>query len=94
MRKIVIDAEDFDRPIEFQVIQETDARWNGQTIDLTFNLVFGGHLESVCAPIAVEQATLFAARLKAALAKAKAKAKPKPKKRKPSRKSSSRHRKI
>ena len=58
MRKIVIDAEDFDRPVELQLIQEADARWNGQAIDLTFNLVFGGTLETVRAPIAVTQATL------------------------------------
>jgi hypothetical protein len=79
MRKIVIDAEDFDRPVDLQAIQEATARWNGQTIDLTWNLVIGGSLEILRAPITTSQATRFAARLKAALSKAT----PKKKKRKP-----------
>jgi hypothetical protein len=78
MRKIVIDAEDFDRPVDLQAIQEATARWNGQTIDLTWNLVIGGNLEILRAPITAAQAALFAARLRAALSKAK----PKKKKRK------------
>ena len=62
MRLITLDVPDFDRPIQLQATQEAGANWNGQTIDLSFNLVFGGRLDTLLTPIALTQARLFAKR--------------------------------
>jgi hypothetical protein len=69
-RTITIEAGDFDRPVDLQAVQEAGASWNGQAIELSFNLVVEGRLETLRAPIAPEQARLFLKRLQAALNKA------------------------
>jgi hypothetical protein len=66
-RTITIEAGDFDLPIDLQVVHEAGATWNGQTIDLTLNLVLGGRYEIIRAPITTEQARLFLDRLQRAL---------------------------
>lgn len=67
-RKITIEAGDFDLPIDLQATQVVDAHWNGQTIDLSLNLVFGGQSEVLRTPLA--QAGLLVERLQSALNKA------------------------
>jgi len=67
MRTITIEAGDFDLPIDLQAVQEASASWNGQTIELTLNLVLGGRYEILRAPITRGQAELFLMRLQAAL---------------------------
>jgi hypothetical protein len=69
MRQITIIAGDVEHPVDLQVVQEADARWNGQTIDLMLNVVLDGQLEVLRTHISVDQATLFLERLKGALAK-------------------------
>jgi hypothetical protein len=69
-RTITIEAGDFDCPVDLQVVQEADASWNGQTIELKLNVVIEGRLEILRAPIAPTQAQLFLNRLQAALNKA------------------------
>jgi hypothetical protein len=66
LRTITIEAE-FDRPVDLQAVQEAGASWNGQTIELTLNLVLDGHLTTLRTPITVEQAQLFLERLQRAL---------------------------
>jgi hypothetical protein len=70
MRTIVIEAGDFDLPIDLQVVQEAGASWNGETIELTLNLMMTGRYEILRAPIPVDQARLLLGRLQAALEKA------------------------
>jgi len=72
-RTITIEAEDFDLPIDLQVVQEASASWNGQTIELTLNLMLGGRYEILRAPITRKEARLFLRRLQAALNKAQKK---------------------
>jgi hypothetical protein len=68
MQQIVIETEaDFDQPVDLNVIQETDAKWNGETIELSFNLVLAGRLEILRAPITTGQANLLLKRLQSAL---------------------------
>jgi hypothetical protein len=73
MRTISIQAGDFDLPIDLQVVQEASASWNGQTIELTLNVMLGGRYEILRAPITTTQAKLFLMRLQAALNKAQKK---------------------
>ena len=70
MPRIITIEADFDRPIDLQLVQEASASWNGQTVELTLNLVLQGRLEIFRAPITVEQAQLFQERLQAALNRA------------------------
>ena len=70
MPRIITIEADFDRQIDLQLVQEAGASWNGQTVELTLNLVLQGKLEIIRAPIAVEQAQLLLERLQAALKKA------------------------
>jgi hypothetical protein len=68
MRQIIIETDaDFDRPVDVNIIQETDARWNGEQIDLSFTLVLAGHLEILRAPITSGQANLLLKRLQSVL---------------------------
>ena len=69
-RKITIEAGGFELPIDLQATQEVDAHWNGQTIDLSLNLVFDGQLEILRTPISLAQARLLVERLQSALNKA------------------------
>jgi hypothetical protein len=69
-RKITIEAGDFDLPIDLQATQVVDAHWNGQTIDLSLNLVFGGQSEFLRTPISLAQAGLLVERLQSTLNKA------------------------
>ncbi len=69
MRKITFEA-DFDRPIDLQTIQEADAKWNGQAIEVTFNISIEGNLELMRTSITVNQARLFAQRLQTAIQEA------------------------
>ena len=73
MRIITIEAGDFDLPIDLQVVQEASASWNGQTIELTLNVVLGGRSEILRAPITPGQARLLLMCLQAALNKAQKK---------------------
>jgi hypothetical protein len=66
-RTIAIQAGDFDLPIDLQLVQEAGATWNGQTIELTLNLVLEGRLEIIRAPITTQQAQSFLERLQRAL---------------------------
>jgi hypothetical protein len=67
MKRIITFEANFDRPIDLQAVQEAGANWNGQTIELTFNISVAGRLETFLAPIALTQAQLFLARLQEAL---------------------------
>jgi hypothetical protein len=71
-RVITIEAGDFDLPIDLQVVQESSASWNGQTIDLTLNVVLDTRYEILRFPMTTEQAQLLLERLQAALTKARA----------------------
>jgi hypothetical protein len=73
MRTITIEAGDLDLPIDLQVVQEASAAWNGQTIEITLNLMLGGRYEILRAPIMPKEARLFLMRLQAALKKAQKK---------------------
>jgi hypothetical protein len=69
-RTITIQAGDFDRPVELQVIQQVGASWNGQTVVLKLSLVFGGQFEILHIPITRSKAQELLERLQDALKKA------------------------
>ena len=71
MRQIIIEAGEPDHPVELQIIQEAGAHWNGQTIELTLNVVLSGKYETLGAPISLVQANLLLQRLKTALVEAR-----------------------
>ena len=66
-RTITIEAGEVDLPIDLQAVQEAGATWNGQTIDLTLDLVLDGRYEIIRAPITKQQAQLLLERLQRAL---------------------------
>jgi len=69
-RTITIPAVTFDFPVNLQATQEADAKWNGQMIDLSFNVLIDGRVEMLRTPISAEQAKSFLKRLQAALDRA------------------------
>jgi hypothetical protein len=67
-RTITIEAPDNpDLPVDLQVVQEAGAGWNGETIELTWNVVLAGRYEILRAPITTGEAQLLLDRLQAAL---------------------------
>jgi hypothetical protein len=66
-RTILIQAGDFDRPVELPVIQQVDASWNGQTVVLKLSLVFGGQFEILHIPITRSKAKELLERLQIVL---------------------------
>src|SRR6266516_3859627 len=67
-RTITIEAPDSpDLPVDLQVVQEAGAGWNGETIELTWNVVLAGRYEILRAPITTGEAQLLLDRLQAAL---------------------------
>src|SRR5262245_32012648 len=67
-RRITIEAPDNpDLPVDLQVVQEAGAGWNGETIELTWNVVLAGRYETLRAPITTGEAQLPLDRLQAAL---------------------------
>jgi hypothetical protein len=69
-RSVIIEADDYDLPVLLQVVQEADASWNGENVELTLNLVIAERLEILRAPITPIEAAKFLNRLQAALDKA------------------------
>src|SRR5215475_798101 len=67
-RTITIEAPDNPHlPVDLEVVQEAGAGWNGETIELTWNVVLAGRYEILRAPITTGEAQLLLDRLQAAL---------------------------